>query len=587
MLNDLIHLWRFEEESGPIAWDAVRGGAPLDVRGAVRVTGRVGRALCFRNPGDNAIAPGLAPMEKGTASLWLRLDAPKQAGTVLSIHDQMRLNTDKDSGMRLEIQAAKNTLPAPSPLVLGQWTHVAVTFDASGIALYLDGRRVAEDSTRFAGITRFGSPHVLFVALCPLPSNQVSCAVDELAISRRCLGADEIKSLASTAVDIAPSRTDTPVPIEIDAARYIDRTDPACGLQRAIDAAWPNGGRVVIPAGRFVVRRGLVLRSRITLAGAGSQSILAAAPGFESKLARDAKSREATLELADAYGLAAGDAIVVRTTTNGGYNSSHAIVTGVRGNRVELSHPLWNDYAVADGAFAARWFPMLSAIYAHDIRLEDLAIEGRAGQESSTCVDFTTAAIGLERCLACHITRVQIRNWLHDGICLGKGSWHRISECLVRDCKGHGFHPGNRMRKCTWLHNMAIHNGQDGFFFCCGVEENIVAHNIFDGNAWNGIGDLGSCNDERNLVTSNQCLNNGRAGILVNGGKHNTVTNNLCTSNSRSEPGQCAGIQVAKPTHTALVAGNVCVDPQSTPTQRKGIIVEEGCEDSVVRDNVV
>ncbi|NQU19699.1 MAG: right-handed parallel beta-helix repeat-containing protein [Candidatus Nealsonbacteria bacterium] len=56
----------------------------------------------------------------------------------------------------------------------------------------------------------------------------------------------------------------------IDAAEFVDPALPDCGLQRAIDkAAEHRGGEVLLPAGTFRLRRGLILRDNVRLIGAG------------------------------------------------------------------------------------------------------------------------------------------------------------------------------------------------------------------------------------------------------------------------------------------------------------------------------
>lgn len=61
----------------------------------------------------------------------------------------------------------------------------------------------------------------------------------------------------------------------IDAAEYKDMESPDCGLQAAIDAAANMGGAtVVIPEGEFPLRRGLVIKDRVVLKGAGMDATI-------------------------------------------------------------------------------------------------------------------------------------------------------------------------------------------------------------------------------------------------------------------------------------------------------------------------
>src|ERR1051325_8589388 len=163
MDKELIGLWRFDESPGPIAWNSLPGCSAMEVRGAVRQNGRFGSALCFRKPGDNAVASGLEPTPNGTVSCCFRLDCPNPSGPVLTIHDQVRLGTDRETGSRLVAFAGEKQIVAADVLELGKWTHVAVTFGSMGVTLYLDGQCKASDSASFEGVTRFVITHLLYV----------------------------------------------------------------------------------------------------------------------------------------------------------------------------------------------------------------------------------------------------------------------------------------------------------------------------------------------------------------------------------------------------------------------------------------
>jgi len=584
--NELIALWHFDEDDGPVAWNAVKSGAPMEVRQATRQPGRFGTALCFRKGGENAVAPGIGSLRAGTVSLWIRLDEATPGGTFISIHDQLRIGTDKQDGTRLIATMGECAIEGAA-LQVGRWTHVAATFGGGGLSLYVDGAKAAHREECTSSITSHSKGDISYVTLCPFPSNCVACAMDEVAIFRVALNRDAIAQLARKAIDIPSPRKDQPQPMDIRFADYVDRSDPTCGLQGTLDAAATTGGRVTIPPGRFVLRRPVMMPSRVTLAGSGGQSVLATAPGFVSLLVSDAMENEMTVTVQEGSGFSAGDPILVDSQKNSGYNATHARIVSVEGNQLHLDRPLWGSYEANDHAIVARWYPMIQAMYQHDFEISDLAIEGMAGIEPRVRVNFTCSAIDVERSLACRVSRVEIRRWLHDGICFGKSSWHRVADCMVRDGYGHGYHPGNRSRYCTFTNNMAINNGVDGFFFCCRVEDNIISGNLFQGNGRHGIGGLGDCWDTRNLVTGNQCIENGKAGICLNGGSYNTVTNNICRGNSRAQPGEWSGIHLIADTSRAVVRGNHCFDDAEKRTQRACKVNDSTGEANVIEENVL
>jgi hypothetical protein len=77
------------------------------------------------------------------------------------------------------------------------------------------------------------------------------------------------RGLAACAVALALAAAPA-VGMDVDASRYADRSKADCGFQKAIDeAAAAGGGVVTLPAGTFVLRRGFVLRSGVSIVGAG------------------------------------------------------------------------------------------------------------------------------------------------------------------------------------------------------------------------------------------------------------------------------------------------------------------------------
>ena len=64
----------------------------------------------------------------------------------------------------------------------------------------------------------------------------------------------------------------------VDATGFIDLRRADCGIQRAIDSVGDGGGVVVLPKGRFPLRRYLYLRSGVTLRGHRRRTVLTLGP---------------------------------------------------------------------------------------------------------------------------------------------------------------------------------------------------------------------------------------------------------------------------------------------------------------------
>ena len=393
---------------------------------------------------------------------------------------------------------------------------------------------------------------------------------------------------SSWAQTTAPAKPPGPAPTSqsagtppgpvIDAARYFDPNSPTCGLQEAIDAVSPAGGVVVIPPGVYTLRRGLVLRSGLALRGSGAATVLRKHPAFMSLLAANCPIGAREIEVKDTAGFEVGSEIGVWDRENGGWHVTHAIVKAVKGGRVSLDRPTTRQYQTGRGALAVNFFPALTAEAQSALAIESLQIDGNLPRQPADApIDFTFAAVHLVNCTRARASDLWVTLWPGDGISVQGGSDIQVIGCTVSRCRGHGFHPGTSLTNAVFTGNIARENGWDGLYFCAKVRYCTVSGNVFSFNGWSGIGGLGDGGDEWNTCSANTCVANGRAGIQVNNGRNNTATGNVCVNNSRSAPGQWAGIAIQNAA-ACLVTGNRCGDDQTPPTQHVGI-AESGQSD--------
>ena len=596
MTKHLIGLWHFDESDGPLAIDASGHNRPLYTHGATREQGRFGSAMTFRHRFEYARGPWLGALATGTVSLWVRLDGQNHGVTLLGLNEELRIQVEREKGtgfaavlgtertlrgqpMRAEIATAVSDQPVDT----GRWYHVAVTFGAGGLHLYIDGACVASDMQATHGLS-VGWGHEQYMVVGGVYPRFVPFTVDELAIFDAQLAAEQIKQLAASPVEAEPTGSEAPQPRTIDAADFVNPDDPTCGLQDAVDALGPAGGTVVIPTGRYTLRRPLVLSPDTTLTGQGGQSVLVAPEFYEAKLTSDARQGDCAINVEDASAFRVGDEISITSGKMRGWHTTHAIVTGIDGQTIQLNRPLWRDYKVEAAAMAAHWFPMLLALMSHNIRIADLSIEGVA-RKTDLRPDFTSSAVHLVRCFDCEVVGCRVTSWPHDGVSIQMGARHLVTNCTVRNGGGHGFHPGTGIRESVWSNNIGTGNGVDGFYFCARVRDTIASNSVFAENHRHGIGGLGGGNDRRNLVSANQCVGNHGSGIQMDGGCLNTVVNNVCRANSRTQPGKWPGILLTE-TRDNVVAGNTCLDDPDHPWQTVGIGERPDASGNVIRDNV-
>lgn len=152
----LLSAYSFNESGGTSAADAIRGaGGTGSVNGgSTFVPGKIGNAIEFDGTSGYVLAPNAVP--SGTTaysvSAWVWLDAPTTWGTIVknwggSSTGAFHLGLDNASGRISNYVSPPTVGPvaAPSALSLGEWHHVALTYNGGSASqiLYIDGLQVA------------------------------------------------------------------------------------------------------------------------------------------------------------------------------------------------------------------------------------------------------------------------------------------------------------------------------------------------------------------------------------------------------------------------------------------------------------
>lgn len=328
----------------------------------------------------------------------------------------------------------------------------------------------------------------------------------------------------------------------VDAGKFIDRRLPDCGLQRAIDSV-PEGGMLVIPTGTYLLKRSLTLKGNRTLSGVGFETVLTVVSTPPcSPLAAPAAQGATAVTLADASPFEAGMQVAIRDSKVVGWGTSHAIITAVKDNMLELDRPLTHAYEPSRQAYVGHLFPALHAVEQPKLTIQLLKIVGP--KEPTPFRDFVLSAIHVVKCDDSLITNCTVEDWHSDAFSVQRGSGVRVMDNVARRNRGHGFHPGTGLKDSFWSGNLGEQNGDFGLYYCMKVERVIASHNIFRRNARHGIGRLGDAGDIDNLVFDNLLEENGEAGVHVgwqNGvpagwekGKNNFVVGNRCVGNGKA-----------------------------------------------------
>lgn len=383
----------------------------------------------------------------------------------------------------------------------------------------------------------------------------------------------------------------------VSVSDFASSDSSTAGIQEAIDALEENGGIVTIPPGEYLLRRSIRVRSYVTLQGAGEKTVLRKVAQVGSKLAAPSDAESRSVRVQDATGFREGDEIGIFDQTTVGWLHAHAIVKGVQGDELLLDRRLGRAFDPAEGASVINYFPAITGIgLLSNVVLKDLTIDGQSEENPGpsivtarapgkpTDLGFTFAAINLVDATDSRIEGCRIKGWPSDGISVQRGKRNVVTNCVVENCRGPGFHVGGRETDSEFSENEARGNLGDGFYFCAWVTRVVVKNSKFIGNQGNGVGGLGDSEDKDNIVEDNLCDSNGRSGIFLWNGESNTVRNNSCANNSQSSPGRWSGILLAK-TERSVVSGNRCFDNQQAKTQKHGIEELPNCRANSITDN--
>jgi len=371
------------------------------------------------------------------------------------------------------------------------------------------------------------------------------------------------------------------------------QVSPTSGLQEAVDALGPAGGVLNVPAGEYLLRRPLLLPSRVTIRGEGAATILRLPEPRVTLLAADSGVDPLAVEVADAEMLRIGDAIcLMEPRGNRWYYCRLLEVHEIDGASVvgrRLYGKTGMSYSASKEAAAVTAYPAIMVSNATDVSIESLAIEGagtgpvRIG-EYLMHEEFMHAAVIVHHSDRSRIRDITVRGTSTDGICVGGGlSSALVTGCVVEDCGGIGLHSGGGVQSAQFINNISRRN-RSGFLFCQGNRHVICANNLVHHNAEDGIWGLDAA-DRFNVVANNVCHHNGRHGIEAEASISNTIQGNICRNNSQSEPGKYVGIRLSN--HRGnLVTANLCGDDQETPTQLIGIQSVDPAGDNCIEGNL-
>ena len=198
-INDgLVAYWKFDEGSGATVADSSGKGHTGQFRGDAKWgPGRSGTAVVLSGNGgfvEVAHADDLCPATI-TMAAWVHLPViPPKGGNFISKGQNFGYRFRAVAGPLVQVldRGAENVAESTASIPLNQWTHVAVTGDAAGLKIYINGKLAG------SGKAPFGAPltkDTLKIGAETEFGEFVVGSLDEVCLFKKALTAAEVQAL--------------------------------------------------------------------------------------------------------------------------------------------------------------------------------------------------------------------------------------------------------------------------------------------------------------------------------------------------------------------------------------------------------
>ena len=330
-------------------------------------------------------------------------------------------------------------------------------------------------------------------------------------------------------------------------------------LQAAVDYVGNlGGGTVQIGPGEYLMRDSLHLRSRVTVRGAGEQTVLKKDREYRTPLAADGDYGEFAITVADKSGFAVGRGVYIASKRQRNFHGVCATILNARENYFTLSRHMNADILMSDDAYAATIYPVISGYKIRDARVENLTVDGNRAQNPTEIDGCRTAAIYLYRGDGCEIRDCHVQDYSGDGISFQQSNDVKVDQCYVSNCAGFGLHPGSGSQRPSVTNCHAVSNGGDGFFFCWRVRGGVAEGNWLEKNAGYGMS-IGH-KDSENFVRKNTMVGNKKGGVYWRRETKPMAAHNITFEANTVRDNVAMGLFVDGATNGTIIRNNVIED---------------------------
>lgn len=353
-------------------------------------------------------------------------------------------------------------------------------------------------------------------------------------------------------------------------------------LQAAVDYVGNlGGGMVEVGPGEYQMRDSLHMRSRVTLRGAGADTVLKKDAETRSLLAADGDFGECAVTVENAKGFEIGYGVHVATKRVSGFHTICATILNKNGNYLTLSRALNADCMMADEAYAATLFPVISAYHVEDFRIENVTIDGNR-EHNGIVNGCRGAGIFFYQGDAGVIQNCTVRGYSGDGISFQQSNDVQVLDCVVEKCAGGGIHPGSGSQRAVIRGCTSSENDKDGFFFCWRVREALVEDNKFINNGATGIS-IGH-KDSDNIIRRNVIADNAGGGVQWREETEPMAAHNIAFIENTLRNNGSYGLFIGGETNGTVIRDNTI---ECTGDDSVGVRIGKKTGDVVIENNQI
>ena len=349
-----------------------------------------------------------------------------------------------------------------------------------------------------------------------------------------------------------------------------------------------GGGVLQILPGEYTMRNALYLHPNLTVRGSGGETVLKKAAGVNTELVRDSDWYEARVEVEDAAGFTRGCGVMLRSYPKKGRTGMTVvkdIVTEIDGNVLSLSRRMERNMWLDERATVATVFPILTAEWMNDVRIEDLVLDGNREENEEINGNYS-GGVFIFHCDRFAFRNVTSRNYNGDGYSFQVCDDIHFENCASENNANLGFHPGSGSQRPIFR-NCVSRGNRQGIFFCWGVSDGLAENCVCSENRDYGIS-IGH-RDTDNRIVGCTIEGNAKVGVLFRpsragfrGAHRNVVEESLIRDNGYDAGG--VGVEIRGKTHDVAIRNNR-VEDSGSGKQKIGVSVAEGVHGTAIEGN--